>query len=124
MVLEAGQKAVAGAGVKYGKIEQGCGGVCCWASARRRMRCGRISRPTGDAVGRRVEIEFVGDRLAVVRLAQAYAIVVPERRRVIGSERRDDEQQWDLAGAGADGQGGSDLRARGVGGSGPRADEP
>jgi hypothetical protein len=33
-------------------------------------------------VARRVEIEFVSDRLAGARLAQAYAIAVPERRRV------------------------------------------
>ena len=54
----------------------------------------RISiTPTSDTVARRVEIEFVGDRLASARLAQAYAIVVPERRRVTGNERRDDERQ-------------------------------
>ena len=35
---------------------------------------------------RRVEIEFVGDRLAGARLAQAYAVAVPERRRVTGND--------------------------------------
>ena len=39
-------------------------------------------------MARRVEIEFVGDRLADARLAQAYVILAPERRRVTGNERR------------------------------------
>jgi hypothetical protein len=42
-------------------------------------------------VAGRVEIEFVSDRLAGARLAQAYAIAVPERRRVRSNERRSDE---------------------------------
>jgi hypothetical protein len=36
--------------------------------------------------------EFVGDRLPGARLARAYAIAVPERRRVTGEERRDDDR--------------------------------
>ena len=44
-------------------------------------------------VAGRVEIEFVSDRLVGARLAQAYAIAVPDRRRVTGSERRDDERR-------------------------------
>ena len=61
-------------------------------------------------VAPRVEIEFVGDRLASSRLAQAYGFVVPERRRVTGNERRDDDQRHELAGGGAHGPGGGDLR--------------
>ena len=60
-------------------------------------------------MARRVEIEFVGERLAVARLAQAYAIAVPERRRVTHNERRDDERQG-LADGRTDGPGGGDLR--------------
>ena len=44
------------------------------------------------AVARRVEIEFVGDRLAGARLAQAYSVLAPERRRVTGNEGSDDER--------------------------------
>ena len=40
---------------------------------------------TSGTVARRVEIEFVSDRLAGARLAQAYGFVVPERRRVTGN---------------------------------------
>ncbi|MGI8800709.1 MAG: recombinase family protein [Solirubrobacteraceae bacterium] len=46
-------------------------------------------------MARRVEVEFVGDRLADSRLAQAYAVLAPERRRVTGNERRDDERDQD-----------------------------
>ena len=42
-------------------------------------------------MARRVDIEFVSDRLAGARLAQAYAIAVPERRRV-RTARREDER--------------------------------
>ena len=45
------------------------------------------------AVARRLEIEFVGDRLAGARLAQAYSVLAPERRRVIGNEGSGDERQ-------------------------------
>jgi hypothetical protein len=41
----------------------------------------------------RVEIEFVSDRLAGPRLAQAYAFVVPERRRVTHNERRSEDER-------------------------------
>jgi site-specific DNA recombinase len=77
-------------------------------------------------VARRVETEFVGDRLAGARLAQAYAILAPERRRVTGNERRGDErrQRHDLAGAGADGPGGGDLRAGVLRAPAPRRDDP
>ena len=51
-------------------------------------------------MARRVEIEFVGDRLASARLAQAYATWRPSGARVTGNERRDDEQRG-LAEAGA-----------------------
>ena len=44
-------------------------------------------------MARRVGIEFVGDRLADARLAQAYVILAPERRRATGNERRDDERE-------------------------------
>ena len=44
-------------------------------------------------MARRVEIEFVGDRLADARLAQAYVLLAPERRRVTRNERRDDERE-------------------------------
>jgi hypothetical protein len=44
-------------------------------------------------VARRVEVQFVGDRLADARLAQAYVLLAPERRRVTGNERRDDEPE-------------------------------
>jgi len=47
----------------------------------------------GGAVARRLEIEFVGDRLAGARLAQAYSMLAPERRRVIGNEGSGDERQ-------------------------------
>ena len=43
-------------------------------------------------MARRVEIEFVGDRLAGARLAQAYSMLAPERRRVTGNEGSDDER--------------------------------
>ena len=49
-------------------------------------------RPASGPVARRVEIEFVGDRLADARLAQAYVILAPERRRVTRNERSDDER--------------------------------
>ena len=52
------------------------------------------------AVARRLEIEFVGDRLAGARLAQAYSVLAPERRRVTGNEGSGDERQR----RGADGQ--------------------
>jgi len=71
-------------------------------------------------VAPRVEIEFVGDRLASPRLAQAYGFVVPERRRVTGNERRDDDERRDLA----DGQGGGDLRAGVLGASAAGRDDP
>ena len=52
-----------------------------------------ISRVLGSgAVARRVDIEFVGDRLAGARLAQAYSVLAPERRRVTGNEGSDDER--------------------------------
>ena len=35
-------------------------------------------------MARRVEVEFVGDRLAAARLAAAYAILAPEDRRADG----------------------------------------
>ena len=41
-------------------------------------------------VGRRVEVEFVADRLAAARLAQAYALAVPERRRPPRNEQSDE----------------------------------
>ena len=50
----------------------------------------------GEASGpvvRPVEIEFVGDRLADARLAQAYVILAPERRRVTHSERSGSERE-------------------------------
>jgi hypothetical protein len=66
-------------------------------------------------VARRVEIEFVGDRLAEARLAQAYVILAPERCRVSSNERRDDERERQQRhGRAIDdpaGQGGGDLRA-------------
>ena len=68
----------------------------------------------------RVEIEFVSDRLAGARLAQAYGFVVPERRRVTGNERSDDERD-DHAGVGQD-RGG--LRARVLGAPAPGRDDP
>ena len=49
-------------------------------------------------MARRVEIEFVSDRLAGARLAQAYAIAVPERRRVTANERSDDERDLEATG--------------------------
>lgn len=58
----------------------------------------------------RVEIEFVSDRLAGPRLAQAYAIAVPEGRRLTGNERGSDDERRDH-GEPAVGQGGGDLRA-------------
>ena len=48
-------------------------------------------------MARRVEIEFVGDRLADARLAQAYVLLAPERRRVTGNERSDDERHESAA---------------------------
>ena len=52
-----------------------------------------ISRVRGSgAVARRVEIEFVGDRLADARLAQAYSALAPERRRVTDNEGSGDER--------------------------------
>ena len=42
-------------------------------------------------MARRVEIEFVGDRLAGARLAQAYSVLAPERRRVTSNEGSGDE---------------------------------
>ena len=45
------------------------------------MAVSRVGLASG-AVARRVEIEFVGDRLAGARLAQAYSVLSPERRRV------------------------------------------
>ena len=49
----------------------------------------RLSRSAlaSGAVARRVEIEFVGDRLAGARLAQAYSVLAPERRRVTEQRR-------------------------------------
>ena len=44
-------------------------------------------------MARRVEIEFVSDRLADARLAQAYVILAPERRRVTRNEESDSERQ-------------------------------
>jgi hypothetical protein len=41
-------------------------------------------------VAPRVEIEFVSDRLAGARLAQAYQVAVPERR-LSRRERSDDD---------------------------------
>ncbi len=79
-------------------------------------------------MARRVEIELVGDRLADARLAQAYAVLAPERRRVTANERRDDEpeqqRQDDLAGGGPVGQGRGDLRAGVLGSSAAGADDP
>jgi EAL domain-containing protein (putative c-di-GMP-specific phosphodiesterase class I) len=72
---------------------------------------------------RRVEIEFVGDRLAGARLAQAYGFVVPERRRVTANDRSDDERR-DLAGGRADGPGSGDLRAGLLGAPAPGRDDP
>ena len=74
-------------------------------------------------MARRVEIEFVGDRLADARLAQAYVLLAPERRRVTGNERRDDEREQH-AGPGRAGQGGGDLRAGVLGSAAARADDP
>ena len=45
-----------------------------------------------SAVARRLEIEFVGDRLAGARLARAYSVLAPERRRVTGNEGSGDER--------------------------------
>ncbi len=44
-------------------------------------------------MARRVEIEFVSDRLADAWLAQAYVILAPERRRVTRKEESDSERQ-------------------------------
>jgi len=70
---------------------------------------GTSRAPGGVAVDRRVEIEFVGDRLAGARLAQAYSVLSPERRRVIGNEGSDDERQRQAGGR--EGEGHGDLRA-------------
>ena len=72
-------------------------------------------------MARRVEIEFVGDRLADARLAQAYVLLAPERRRVTGNERRDDEREQQQGRA--VGQDGRDLRAGVLGPSASRADD-
>ena len=76
-------------------------------------------------VARRVEIEFVGDRLADARLAQAYVILAPERRRVTGNERRDDEREQHRGAAvdRSEGPGGGDLRAGVLGSAAARADD-
>ena len=78
-------------------------------------------RPGGQAL----EIEFVGDRLAEARLAQAYVILAPERRRVTHSERSDSErqQQRQRADDGAVGPGGRDLCEGVLGSSAARADD-
>ena len=69
-----------------------------------------ISRVLGSwAVARRVEIEFVGDRLAGARLAQAYSALAPERRRVTGNEGSDVERHGHADGRAGEDRG--DLRA-------------
>jgi hypothetical protein len=73
------------------------------------------------AVARRFEIEFVGDRLAGARLAQAYSVLAPERRRVTGNGGSIDERHSHADGR-AD-EGGGDLRLGVLGASAPRADD-
>ena len=73
------------------------------------------------AVARRVEIEFVGDRLAGARLAQAYSVLAPERRRVIGNEGSGDERHGHADGRAGEGRG--DLRAGVLRAPAPGADD-
>jgi hypothetical protein len=84
-----------------------------------------IVRASGP-VARRVEIDFVGDRLAEARLAQAYVIFAPERCRVTQSEGRDGERQQPRQhgrAVDAAGQDRRDLRAGVIGPPASRADD-
>ena len=76
----------------------------------------------GGAVARRLEIEFVGDRLASARLAQAYSMLAPERRCVIGNEGSGDERQRRAEQRPVEDCG--DLRAGVRRAPAPRADDP
>jgi hypothetical protein len=81
-----------------------------------------ISRAMASGVvARRVEIEFVGDRLAEAWLAQAYSVLSPERRRVTGNEGSDDEQHGHANERAGEGRG--DLGAGVLRASAPRADD-
>ena len=75
----------------------------------------------GGAVARRVEVEFVGDRLAGARVARAYSVLAPERRRVIGNEGSGDERQRQADQQPVEDRG--DLRAGVLGAPAPRADD-
>jgi hypothetical protein len=72
-------------------------------------------------VARRLEIEFVGDRLAGARLARAYSVLAPDRRRVTGNEGSVDEQQRQADQRPVEDRG--DLRAGVLGAPAPRADD-
>ena len=82
-----------------------------------------LDQAPSDTVARRVEIEFVSDRLAGARLAQAFGFVVPERRRVTHGDRSEDERQ-PLPGERADRPGGGDLRAGVLRAPAPGRDDP
>jgi hypothetical protein len=80
--------------------------------------------PASGTVARRVEIEFVGDRLASARLAQAYSVLAPERQPVRSNERSDDEREDGVAGERAAGQDRGDLRSGVLRAPASRADDP
>src|SRR5207253_1614330 len=62
-------------------------------------------------VARRVEVEFGGDRLAGVRVAQAYGLLAPQRRRRAGEVERIGTELSDEQRQRSQDAGGGDLRA-------------